>query len=178
MAENLGNFAMRAVVIVSTNQDFTDVAASLINKELGVDVQVVASKAQLPEWPEPVVITDENLPVRMQDVLRRIRSVQHKAEESIRIGAWELSIRSKTLSGGGAQVDLTDKEAQLLQCLFEAETAGIEREELLRRVWGFASDINTHTLETHIYRLRSKLRELSEENDLISVSGGIYKLEV
>ena len=52
---------------------------------------------------------------------------------------------------------------------------GASRETLLKEVWGMEADLNTHTLETHIYRLRAKLRELSG-NDIIEAFEGGYRL--
>lgn len=167
---------MSAVVIVSKNQDFTDVAAGLIQKELGVTCHIAEDKAQSKQWPEALVITDEHLPVRMQELLNNIRNSLVNSDQKWMIGEWELSARLKTLSSSGISIDLTDKEVQLLQCLVDAGKQGMDRDELLKRVWGFEPDINTHTLETHIYRLRAKLRDLSGKDDVISVSNGKYRL--
>ncbi len=171
---------MSAVVIVSKNQDFTEVAAGLIRKETGISAQVAESKEQLQEWPDALVITDDNLPLRIQDVLGKVhRYMQNrKADEKIDIAGFELSTRLKTLSHDGGILTLTDKEVQLLMCLSETGKAGIDREELLKRVWGFEPDINTHTLETHIYRLRTKLRELAGDALSIEITDGAYKLGV
>lgn len=169
---------MNAVVIVSKNQDFTDVTAGLIHKELGIACHIVEHKEASKQWPDALVITDENLPVRMQDMLGKIRNNLLNADEKIIIGAWELSARLKTLSGGGKNMELTDKEVQLLQCLAEAGNTGMEREELLKRVWGFEPDINTHTLETHVYRLRAKLRDVMGDALSIEISDGSYMLGI
>jgi hypothetical protein len=52
---------------------------------------------------------------------------------------------------------LTDTEARLLACLFDAQGAEIGRDVLLQRVWGYRPGLDTHTLETHVYRLRKKI---------------------
>ena len=54
-------------------------------------------------------------------------------------------------------VRLTDKETDILLYLLKAEGAGVLREDLLRQVWGYSPEAQTHTLETHIYRLRQKI---------------------
>ena len=167
---------MQAVVIVSKNQDFTDVASQLIRKELGMDCHVVSDSSQAHQWPDALAITDENLPVRMQDIFNKIRSNMLKSDNKIMLGNWELSPRLKTLSHGQVSINLTDKEVQLLQCLKEAGTCGIGRDNLLKEVWGFAPGINTHTLETHIYRLRSKIKELVGNSLIIDAADGKYGL--
>ena len=73
-------------------------------------------------------------------------------------------------------LNLTDKEAQLLGSLARAGKGGIGREALMKDVWGFAGDMDTHTLETHIYRLREKFRELGGGEGIVVTDGG-YRLE-
>ncbi len=65
--------------------------------------------------------------------------------------------------GGSVSVMLTEKETLLLSCLLDAEGQSVRREEVLQRVWGYSAEADTHTLETHIYRLRAKLKELGLE---------------
>lgn len=72
-------------------------------------------------------------------------------------------------------VSLTDKEAELLEQLTSSTGSTLTRDTLLKNVWGYGEDINTHTLETHIYRLRGKLKQLSEDLDInFSEEGGYY----
>ena len=59
--------------------------------------------------------------------------------------------------GDERTISLTDTEARLLACLFDAQGAQVTREALLQRVWGYRPGLDTHTLETHIYRLRKKI---------------------
>ena len=74
-------------------------------------------------------------------------------------------------------IRLTDKERLLLRFLYEASDTGIPRKDLLKAVWGYADDAETHTLETHIYRLRQKL-EIYNAQNMIKVLDGIYKLDI
>ena len=75
-----------------------------------------------------------------------------------------------------AEIRLTDKERLLLRFLHEAGDKGIARKTLLKDVWGYADDAETHTLETHIYRLRQKM-EAHTDHNLIKVVDGIYKID-
>lgn len=77
----------------------------------------------------------------------------------------------------GHDIRLTDKERLLLRYLSEAGDTGIPRKDLLKAVWGYADDAETHTLETHIYRLRQKL-EIYQAQNLIKVLDGIYKIDL
>jgi len=80
-------------------------------------------------------------------------------------------IRHKT----GAAIRLTEKEAQLLEYLGRSDKP-VNREELLAAIWGYDARIDTHTLETHIYRLRRKLDPHNEGINSIVASYGAYRL--
>lgn len=72
-------------------------------------------------------------------------------------------------------IHLTDKERLLLKNLYQAGPNGLAKSDLLKSVWGYAEAAETHTLETHIYRLRQKLEPFGA-NDLIKAIDGNYIL--
>ncbi len=81
------------------------------------------------------------------------------------------------LAGGGARVRLTEKEAAILLHLHQAAPRPVPKEELLGQVWGYAPDVATHTLETHLYRLRRKLGQGLPGAEALVVTGpGGYRL--
>ena len=100
-----------------------------------------------------------------------------------RIGPYALQMREKRLVwSDGATVDhptepirLTEKEALMLECLARAEGAVVPRDQLLTDVWGYQPGLTTHTLETHVYRLRRKIE--ARQLRLITEPGG-YRLAV
>ena len=57
---------------------------------------------------------------------------------------------------------LTEKEATILKFLYRAHPNGVSKEQLLAEVWGFQHGLSTHTVETHIYRLRQKIGRLTD----------------
>ena len=71
------------------------------------------------------------------------------------------------------EIRLTDKERFLLRVLYNAGDAGLSRRDILKLVWGYADDAETHTIETHIYRLRQKLEPYHGQN-LITAADGRY----
>jgi DNA-binding response OmpR family regulator len=76
----------------------------------------------------------------------------------------------------GQHVPLTEKECLLLTALRNALPDACSRETLLKDVWAYESDVETHTLETHIYRLRSKLEALTPQPCDIVTLEGTYRL--
>jgi DNA-binding response OmpR family regulator len=74
------------------------------------------------------------------------------------------------------KVRLTEKEAAILKFLYRASGKAVTREILLNEVWGYNAGVTTHTLETHIYRLRQKIeRDPADAHILITEAGG-YRL--
>lgn len=73
-------------------------------------------------------------------------------------------------SDTGTSLELTEKEQALL--LFVKSEGEASREDILKHVWGMAPDVTTHTLDTHLYRLRQKWRELAETDCIIATEGG------
>jgi DNA-binding response OmpR family regulator len=103
-------------------------------------------------------------PFRFAVLLARIRAQlrQHEASEDaiFTVGPYTFRPRSKLfLNPAGNKVRLTDKETSILRYLYRADQQVVSRETLLREVWGYNSGVTTHTLETHIYRLRQKIEE-------------------
>lgn len=89
---------------------------------------------------------------------------------------WQLDMLARQLTHpDGATLALTEKESVLLGQLAAAGTKNIPRDDLLEAVWG-VTDIDTHTLETHIYRLRSKLEGLFPSPGDIVTDAGSYHL--
>ncbi|MCI5050070.1 MAG: helix-turn-helix domain-containing protein [Rickettsiales bacterium] len=118
----------------------------------------------------------EPLPIKLPVIKDHIRRwLEENAKAITLIDSLKYAPISKTIidSSGKALCFLTEKEAELL--LFLREHAGefFDKDTLLKQVWGYQS-IDTHTLETHIYRLRSKLSELLPENKGLTTSDNGY----
>lgn len=78
----------------------------------------------------------------------------------------------------GAQIRLTDKEKLLILSLYAEESRSLDRAGLLQKVWSYSENAETHTLETHLYRLRQKLEDGFGLTDLIVTRDGVYTLNV
>jgi DNA-binding response OmpR family regulator len=120
-------------------------------------------------------------PFRFAVLLARIRAQlrQHEASEDavFTIGPFMFRPSSKLLlNAKGNKVRLTEKETAILRFLYRAGQKPVSRETLLQEVWGYNSGVTTHTLETHIYRLRQKVeRDATTPTILVTETGG-YKL--
>jgi DNA-binding response OmpR family regulator len=120
-------------------------------------------------------------PFRFAVLLARIRAQlrQHEASEDaiFTIGPYTFQPSSKILlSPKGGKVRLTEKETAILRYLYRAGQKPVSRETLLQEVWGYNSGVTTHTLETHIYRLRQKVERDASTPAILVTEGGGYKL--
>lgn len=120
-------------------------------------------------------------PFRFSVLLARIRAAlrQHDQSEDVvfTIGPYTFQPAAKVLeSSEGGKVRLTDKETSILKYLYRQGPKTISRDILLAEVWGYNNRVTTHTLETHIYRLRQKIeRDPSNARLLVTEEGG-YRL--
>jgi DNA-binding response OmpR family regulator len=120
-------------------------------------------------------------PVKFAVLLARIRAQlrQHEASEDavFAIGPYTFRPSSKLLiNPKGNKVRLTEKETAILRYLYRAGQRPVSREILLQEVWGYNSGVTTHTLETHIYRLRQKVERDTTNPSILVTEGGGYKL--
>jgi len=120
-------------------------------------------------------------PFKFAVLLARIRAHLRQHEQSedatFAIGQYTFRPSSKMLTeDAGGKIRLTEKETAILKYLYRAGDKSVTRDILLHEVWGYNSGVTTHTLETHIYRLRQKIeRDPSNAELLVTESGG-YKL--
>ena len=80
------------------------------------------------------------------------------------------------LNPNGSKMRLTEKETAILRYLYRADQRPVSRETLLQEVWGYNSGLTTHTLETHIYRLRQKIEEDAASPAILVTQAGGYTL--
>jgi DNA-binding response OmpR family regulator len=120
-------------------------------------------------------------PFRFAVLLARIRTQlrQHEASEDaiFSIGPYTFRPSSKLLlNPKGNKVRLTEKETSILRYLYRAGQRPVSRDMLLQEVWGYNSGVTTHTLETHIYRLRQKIEKDAATPGILVTEAGGYKL--
>ena len=121
-------------------------------------------------------------PFRFAVLLARIRAHLRSHEQSedavFRIGPYAFKPAGKMLlDERGRRIRLTDKETSILKYLYRAGEKPVSREELLAEVWGYNAGVTTHTLETHIYRLRQKIEPEPGQARLLLTDAGGYRLQ-
>jgi DNA-binding response OmpR family regulator len=120
-------------------------------------------------------------PFHFTVLLARVRAQlrQHETSEDavFTIGPYTFRPSSKLLiNPKGSKVHLTEKESSILRYLYRVGQRPVSRETLLQEVWGYNSGVTTHTLETHIYRLRRKMEKDAAAPAILVTQAGGYKL--
>ena len=121
-------------------------------------------------------------PFRLNVLLARLRAHLRQSELNdeavLTIGPYTFQPRAKLMTdaSGRKKVRLTEKEAAILKFLYRAGRV-IGRETLLGEVWGYNAGVTTHTLETHVYRLRQKIERDPAHAELLVTEPGGYRLQ-
>jgi len=122
-------------------------------------------------------------PFRLGELLARVRAqlrVFDNSEDAVfNIGPYMFRPSAKLLlePARNRKIRLTEKESAILKFLYRAAGRPVGRQVLLNEVWGYNSAVTTHTLETHIYRLRQKIEPDPANTRLLLTEGGGYRLD-
>jgi DNA-binding response OmpR family regulator len=121
-------------------------------------------------------------PFRLGVLLARLHAQLRNHEAStdavFTIGPFTFHPTAKLLveNGSRKKIRLTEKEVAILRFLHRAGDTPVSRETLLGEVWGYNAGVNTHTLETHVYRLRQKIERDPGRAEILITSPGGYRL--
>ena len=122
-----------------------------------------------------------NKPFKFTILLARIRAQLRQHEQSedamFTLGPYTFKPAIKMLlAEGDRKIRLTEKETNILKFLYHTSDSVVQRDTLLHEVWGYNAGVTTHTLETHIYRLRQKIEPDPRNASLLVTEGGGYRL--
>ncbi|MDA9954383.1 response regulator transcription factor [Planktomarina sp.] len=120
-------------------------------------------------------------PFKFPVLLARIRAQLRQHEQSedaiFTLGPYTFKPAVKMLlTGDDKKIRLTEKETNILKFLYRATEGAVPRDTLLHEVWGYNAGVTTHTLETHIYRLRQKIEPDPSHASLLVTESGGYRL--
>ncbi|MEX0643832.1 MAG: response regulator transcription factor [Parvularculaceae bacterium] len=122
-------------------------------------------------------------PFKFAVLLARVRAHLRSHEQSedavFKIGPYEFRPAVKMLvTPADKKIRLTEKETSILKYLYRAGGRAVTRDVLLDEVWGYNSGVTTHTLETHVYRLRQKIEPDPANASLLVTESGGYRLSL
>ena len=145
----------------------------LINSENSL----VITKKKIQEINDQIVISD--FPIQILKLLEKFNvellKKKFNQQSEINIGDYKINLNSRELMFDKKKIKLTEKESGIILYLSKRNEP-ISIHELQSKVWGYNSELETHTVETHIYRLRKKILKIfNDENFIISKKNG-YKI--
>ena len=159
---------------------------------LTADLSESATIAGLEAGAVDYVTKPFKLGVLLARIRAHIRQFAHSDDAVLSVGPFAFRPGAKTLTAkdekgreGKDIIRLTDKEAQILKYLYMQAHDGqrtngapgvVSRDELLGEVWGYNASVTTHTLETHVYRLRQKMERDPANAELLITEPGGYRL--
>ena len=120
-------------------------------------------------------------PFRIHNFMKKIDFVLAKIsgqnEATLNMGPFVFFPEQKVIKlNDQTEIELTEKEAGILECLLGTDEEIVDRDTILKQVWDYNPSVTTHTLETHIYRLRQKLEIDKSIPRLIISKGGGFKI--
>lgn len=117
--------------------------------------------------------------VLMARLRAHLRSHEQSEDAIFKIGPYEFRPAVKMLvTDADKKIRLTEKETSILKYLYRAGGRPVTRDVLLDEVWGYNSGVTTHTLETHVYRLRQKIEPDPANAAILVTEGGGYRLSI
>ena len=116
-------------------------------------------------------IVIQDFPIKINSLIEKLNikllKQKYNFQNDIKLKEYKLDINSREISLNSIKLKLTEREIEILVYL-NKNTTPLKIENLQKEVWGYASDLETHTVETHIYRLRKKIKEKFDDEDLIT----------
>ena len=96
-------------------------------------------------------------------------------QKDVKVGLYSINFNSRKMEKGMKSLNLTEKESKIINFLINSEKA-VSVNQLQRKVWGYKSKLETHTVETHVYRLRKKISKNFNDNEFIKSMKNGYKI--
>ena len=120
----------------------------------------------------------ENLPIKIDKLIQTININFLKKNfiknSDVKIGKYKLDLNSRKIILDNLSLSLTEKELEMI--IFINSNSNVTIKELQNEVWGYSSNLETHTVETHIYRLRKKMKDKFADDVFIQNSQKGYKI--
>ena len=158
------------IIEVSTEIDLIDKVQEPNNS------LIITQKAAIDKGNQIVL---NQLPIRISKLFERINieflKLQFNEKSKIDIGKYKIDLNSRHLILNDEKLKLTEKEANIIIYLYKSNLP-VKINQLQKEVWGFKSKLETHTVETHIYRLRKKILKMFKDGDFIISKKNGYKI--
>ena len=152
---------------------------NFLNQEIkNYNNYLVVSKKKYPNVINQFVL--ENKPIKILKLIEKINieflKLQFNSQSQIKVNDYTIDLNSRNMLIKNLKLKLTEKEINTIYYLFKSNKP-VSINELQEKVWSYQSDIETHTVETHIYRLRKKILNIFNDKEFIISEKNGYQIK-
>ena len=157
---------------------FTDSEKSLKDKVKNFSNYLIISNKKYLDFDNQFVL--ESIPIKIFKLVEKINieflKLQFNSQSEIRVNNYIIDLNSREILKENTKLKLTEKEINTITYLSKSSKP-VSINELQKKVWSYQSDIETHTVETHIYRLRKKFLNTFNDNEFIISKKNGYQIK-
>ena len=158
------NYINENEFLKSLNSNSLDLANSLVIVK-SINTKLIDNK----KLDKRIVYAFENLPIEIDKLLELINvqliKQKYNYQSKINIKNYIINLNSRTIIKNNKSLKLTEKEINIILFLNNKKPQKINI--LQNEVWGYSSELETHTVETHVYRLRKKIKDMFDDDNFI-----------
>ena len=160
------------------NVIFVDNVNSLKDRIKNLDYYLVLSNKKYSDISNQFVL--DSLPINIFKLIEKINieflKLQFNSQSEVKVNDYTIDLNSREMLTKNIKLKLTEKEINTINYLSKSDKP-VSVDELQEKVWSYQSDIETHTVETHIYRLRKKILKTFNDNNFISSEKNGYQIK-
>ena len=157
---------------------FADSENSLNEKVQSNNNYLVISNKKYPDISNQFVL--ESIPINIYKLVEQINiqflKIKFNSQSDVKVNNYTINLNSREMVANNIKLKLTEKEINTITYLSKSNKP-VKIDELQAEVWGYQSDIETHTVETHIYRLRKKILNIFNDNEFIISKKNGYQIK-
>ena len=157
---------------------FADSKISLNEKLKNLKNYIIISNKKYPDIDNQFVL--ENIPINIFRLVEKINiefiKIQFNTQSHVKLNNYTIDLNSREMFIESTKLKLTEKEINTITYLSKS-IKPVSINELQEKVWGYQSDIETHTVETHIYRLRKKILNTFNDNEFVLSKKNGYQIK-
>ena len=157
---------------------FADSENSLNEKIKNLSNYLIVSNKKYPDISNQFLL--HNTPIKIFKLIEKINieflKIQFNNQSELKVNNYTIDLNSREMFTKNIKLKLTEKEINIITYLSKSDKP-VAVDELQEKVWSYQSDIETHTVETHIYRLRKKIFNLFNDNDFIISEKNGYQIK-
>ena len=135
---------------------------------------LILTKKKISGLDNQIIFNDFPIPILkfLEKINTKFLKINFNSQSDIIIGSYKLNLNSREMSKSDIKLKLTEKEINSIIYLFNSKDV-VKIDELQSKVWGYQPELETHTVETHIYRLRKKIsKKFNDENFILTNKSG------